>query len=79
MVVTSHALNYIYSSKFLHTLDFLRERKPRPHVKTVRITHFSAEDVNYRYGERGWEALRQLLCAIPEDSLTHLECVYFRA
>ena len=79
MVIASQVLNYDYSSNFSHTLDFLRERKSRVPVKTIRVIHFSADNVDFRYGQRAVEALRQLLRAIPKNSLTHLESVYSRA
>jgi hypothetical protein len=47
-------------------------------VKTVRITHYSADNENFRYTDRGVDAIVKLLFSIPENSLSHLECVYLR-
>lgn len=79
MVINSQVLNYIYSSDFSHTICFLRERKPRVPVKALRVLHFSEDNANFRYSQRGLYAILELLSAIPENSLTHLECVYLRA
>lgn len=72
MVITSQVLS---SFCFSMTIDFLRECTPRVPVKTLRIKHFSADNENFRYGYKGVNAIHQLLAAIPEDSLTHLEYV----
>lgn len=79
MVIPSQALDHIICSDFSHTIDFLNARKPRVPVETLHITHFSADNVNYRYNQRGVDAIIQMLLAIPENSLTHLECVCYRA
>lgn len=76
MVINSQVLNYIYSSDFSHTIYFLRERKPRVPVKTLLIIHLSEDNANFRYSQRKLYAIFELLSAITENSLTHLERVY---
>jgi hypothetical protein len=79
MVITSQMLTCTYSGAFLETIDFLRAKKRCLRIQAVRITHCSAKDGNSTYSHRQVNSIIQLLSAIPETSLTRLECVYLKA
>lgn len=79
MVIASQLLDCTYSGAFLDTINFLQARARRVPIQTVRIIHYLVNDDNCGYSQRQVDAIVQLLSAIPENSLTHLECVYFKS